>query len=150
MAGTMILSQNFRELFECLNAHEVRYLVVGGYAVAFHGHPRYTKDIDVWIEPSQANAERLMKALHDFGFGSSTLKAEDFLEPGYVVRLGHPPQRIDLLTSLKGVEFTACYGDRLSLDVEGTAVDFIDLESLKVNKRMVARHQDLADLENLQ
>ena len=100
MAGTMNLSRDFRELFECLSSREVRYLVVGGYAVAFHGHPRYTKDIDVWVEPTRANAERLMKALEDFGFGSSTLTVEDFLEPGYVVRLGHPPQRIDVLTSL--------------------------------------------------
>ena len=149
MAGTMNLSRDFRELFECLSSREVRYLVVGGYAVAFHGHPRYTKDIDVWVEPTRANAERLMKALEDFGFGSSTLTVEDFLEPGYVVRLGHPPQRIDVLTSLKGVEFSACYPARVTQDIEGTKVDFIDLASLKVNKRTVGRHQDLADLENL-
>lgn len=98
----MILNPDFKEFVALLNAHEVRFLVVGGYAVAFHGHPRYTKDLDVWVEPE--NARRLMRALEAFGFGSVGLEAQDFLEPDYIVQLGYPPNRIDLITSLKGAE----------------------------------------------
>lgn len=146
----MVLTQDFREFFQSLNAHNVRYLVVGGYAVAFHGHPRYTKDIDVWIGMGQTNAEHLLDALHDFGFGSLGLKAEDFLDPDDVIQLGYPPNRIDLLSALQGVDFDACYASRIVVEIRGTSINFIDLEHLKVNKRATGRLQDLADLERLQ
>ena len=87
----MVLSPDFEEFVALLNDHEVRYLVVGGYAVAFHGHPRYTKDLDVWIDRDLTNAERLLLALTDFGFGSVGLTTEDFLKPDQVVQLGYPP-----------------------------------------------------------
>ena len=146
----MTIAPDFREFAACVNAHEVRYLIVGGYAVAFHGHPRYTKDLDVWIERTLENAQRLLRGLGDFGFGSAGLEEDDFLEPEQIIQLGFPPLRIDLLTSLTGVEFEECYKKREALDVEGVHLPFIGLEELRANKRASGRHQDLADLENLE
>ncbi|MDA3832154.1 MAG: hypothetical protein PF495_02035 [Spirochaetales bacterium] len=145
----MLLNQDFKEFIALLNNNDVRYLVVGGYAVALHGHPRYTKDIDIWIELTPENADRVVQALEQFGFGSLGLRPADFLEPSQVIQLGYPPRRIDLLTSLKGVDFNSCYQDRTSIDIEGVNIDFIDLANLKKNKQATGRHQDLADLENL-
>ena len=125
------------------------YLVVGGYAVAFHGYPRYTKDIDLWIQLDKSNAEKILKVLQDFGFGSLELTVEDFLDPEQVIQLGYPPNRIDILTDIKGVDFTKCYSSKIEAAIEGTTVNFIDLDNLRKNKKATARHQDLADLENL-
>ncbi len=145
----MILNQDFREFIESLNKNDVQYLVVGGYAVAFHGHPRYTQDLDVWIKVEPDNAQRVTQALSDFGFESLGLKPDDFLTPGYVIQLGYPPYRIDILTEVKGVDFDNCYSQRVIADIGGVSVYFIDLENLKLNKRAVARDQDLADLKAL-
>lgn len=146
----MILNQNFREFIKLLNSNQVRYLIVGGYAVAFHGHPRYTKDIDIWIWINENNAKNMKKALDEFGFSSLGLKEEDFLVPGYVIQLGYPPNRIDILTQVTGLEFDLCYSSKIELDIDGITVNFIDLESLKKNKKAIGRFQDLADLEKLQ
>jgi predicted nucleotidyltransferase len=145
-----MLNQDFKEFIQSLNDNGVRYLVVGGYAVALHGHPRYTKDLDVWIEMSTENASRLIKALKQFGFGSLGLKEEDFLVADQVVQLGQPPNRIDLLAAASGVNFETCYRSRLSVEVDGVPVAFIDLENLRKNKQATGRLQDLADLENLE
>lgn len=102
-----MLNQGFKEFVQSLNANHVRYLVVGGYAVALHGHPRYTKDIDIWIEMGEDNAGRIVQALRDFGFGSLGLQADDFLKPDQIIQLGYPPARINLLTTLVGVDFEA-------------------------------------------
>ena len=146
----MILSPDFKDFFSSLNGRSVRYLVVGGYAVALHGHPRYTKDIDVWIGLDDENAARLIRAIEDFGFGSLGLKEEDFLVPDQIVQLGYPPSRIDIITTLPGVVFDECYTERLEVAVDELTIHFIDLENLKDNKRASGRYQDLADLENLQ
>jgi predicted nucleotidyltransferase len=146
----MILNQDFREFIKLLNSNQVRYLIVGGYAVAFHGHPRYTKDIDVWIWINENNAKNMKKALDEFGFSSLGLQEEDFLVPGYVIQLGYPPNRIDILTQVTGLEFDLCYSSKIELDIDGITVNFIDLESLKKNKKAIGRFQDLADLEKLQ
>ncbi len=146
----MVLTQDFREFFHSLNGHNVRYLVVGGYAVAFHGHPRYTKDIDVWIGTDKTNAEKLIDALRAFGFASLVLEAEDFLDPDDINQLGYPPNRIDLFTALQGVDFDTCYAARIVVEIQGASVNFIDLENLKKNKRATGRLQDLADLEHLE
>ena len=146
----MVLSPDFREFIQSLNDNGVRYLVVGGYAVAFYGYPRYTKDLDVWIEMSEENARRMVKALDQFGFGSLGLTVEDFLTPDQIIQLGYPPNRIDILTTLPGVEFSDCYPFRTVVDVEGLPVKFIDLDNLKRTKRASGRFQDLADLENLE
>ena len=145
-----MLNQDFREFIQSLNANQVRYLVVGGYAVAVHGHPRYTKDIDIWIDMSLANAVNVVKALDQFGFGSLGLQAADFLEPDQIVQFGNPPSRIEIFNSLPGVNFATCYPLRVQVEVDGIQVDFIDLDNLKKNKRAVGRLQDLADLENLE
>lgn len=149
MDGKIILNNDFREFVQSLNDNEARYLVVGGYAVAFHGHPRYTKDIDVWLELSTENAARVLKALDQFGFGSLGLKTDDFLAPGQVIQLGYPPHRIDLLTSLEDMNFQECYASRLQVVANGTKINFIDLPNLRKSKAIAGRYQDLADLENL-
>ncbi len=144
-----MLNQDFKEFIQSLNANNVRYLVVGGYAVAVHGHPRYTKDIDIWIAMDEENARRMVSALQDFGFGSLGLKPDDFLTPDQIIQLGYPPARIDLLTTLAGVEFETCYASRVEVVLDGVPVSFIDLENLKKNKQAVGRLQDLADLKHL-
>jgi hypothetical protein len=145
----MRLDQDFKEFIALLNEHEVRYLIVGGYAVAVHGHPRYTKDLDVWILTETGNADRLLSALEEFGFGSLGLTQGDFVTRDQVIQLGYPPNRIDILTSLEGVSFEDCYDSRAVVELEGLLVPFISLDDLRKNKRALGRHQDLADLENL-
>lgn len=145
----MTIAPDFKAFVASLNAHEVHYLIVGGYAVAFHGHPRYTKDLDIWIERTSDNAQRLLKALDAFGFGALGLQEADFLEPDQIIQLGNPPLRIDILTSLSGVTFASCYPEREMLITEDMKLVFIGLEGLRRNKRASGRHQDLADLENL-
>lgn len=113
-------------------------------------HPHYIKDLDVWIWLNEKNAENLIKAMKDFGFSSLGLKSEDFLVPDQIVQLGYPPNRIDLLTDLEGVDFETCYSSKVEVNIQGTKINFIDLENLKKNKRATGRHQDLADLENLE
>lgn len=145
-----MLSPDFREFIASLNDNQVRYLVVGGYAVAFHGNPRYTKDLDIWIEMIPDNAARIVKALKQFGFESLDLKEDDFLVPNQILQLGYPPNRIDVHNSLEGVDFASCYAARKQVEIDGVAVCLIGREDLKKNKRSSGRHQDLADLENLE
>jgi len=145
-----MLSKDFKEFVELLNENNVKYLVVGGYAVALHGHPRYTKDLDVWIELSPDNASRVLKTLETFGFGSLDLKPDDFLEESQVIQLGYPPNRIDILTTLKDISFNECYKSRVQVEIQGVRIHFIDIDNLKKNKRATGRSQDLADVENLE
>lgn len=145
-----MLNQDFKEFIQSLNDNQVHYLVVGGYAVALHGYPRYTKDIDIWIDMTPANAARIVQALQQFGFGSLGLKEADFLDVDTIIQLGYPPRRIDLLTTLPGVDFEACFSVKVVVDIDGVVVNFIDLENLKKNKRATGRFQDMADIENLE
>ncbi len=145
----MKLDPDFREFIECCLARDVRFLIVGGYALAAHGHPRFTKDLDVWLWLDQGNTGRLVRALADFGFGSLQLCEDDFAEPGRVVQLGHAPKRIDLLTSIDGVVFDDCWATRIEVDVDGVCVPFIDLQHLLTNKRASGRPQDVADVAAL-
>lgn len=145
-----MINSDFREFIELLNRNDVKYLVVDGYALAFHGYPRYTKDIDIWLWISEENANSIVKTLEQFGFSALDIKKEDFLSAGYVIQLGQPPSRIDLLTSVTGLDFEQCYASKVHINIQGTEIDFIDLENLKKNKKAVGRHQDLADLENLE
>jgi predicted nucleotidyltransferase len=146
----MIMDRNFKEFIQLLNKNRVKYLVVGGYAVALHGHPRYTKDLDIWIYVNTTNAEILINTFNEFGFSSLDLETNDFMTFGNVVQLGSPPNRINLLTSVDGVEFESCYESKFEVDIEGIRINFINLEDLKKNKKASGRHQDLADLENLE
>lgn len=145
-----MLSPDFKEFVASLNDNQVRYLVVGGYAVAYHGNPRYTKDLDVWIERTPENATHVVMALKQFGFESLGLKDGDFLVPNQILQLGYPPNRIDVHNTLEGVDFASCYESRNRADMDGVIVNFIDRENLKKNKRACGRHQDLADLDNLE
>ena len=146
----MNLNPNFKEFVRLLNEHGVEYIIVGGYAVVLHGYLRATGDMDIWIRPSPQNAERVVRTVEDFGFGSVGLKAEVFQKEDVIVQLGHPPLRIDLITAADGLLFDACYPKRAVAEVEaGLKANFIDLKSLKTNKLAVGRPKDLDDLENL-
>jgi len=145
----MALNKDFKEFIGLLNAHKVKYLVVGGYAVALYGHPRYTKDIDIWVSSDRQNARNLIAALEEFGFSFPNLSADDFTTPDSIIQLGYPPNRIDLLTTLSGVTFDECYASRFEVNIDGLIVSYIDLEHLKTNKLYSGRNQDLADLEKL-
>ena len=144
-----MLNKDFKEFIESLNSTGVEYLLVGGYALAAHGHPRYTGDIDIWVDPTPVNATRLMLALDRFGFGKLGLTAGDFMQPQAVVQLGYPPARIDLLTSIDGVEFGPCHERRVVMRVDGVDVPVIHLVDFKANKLATGRAKDLADLESL-
>lgn len=146
----MKLSRDFHELLACFARHDVRYLVIGGWALAAHGVPRMTKDLDLWVFPESTNADAVVTALHEFGFTGLGLTAKDFEEEGIVVQLGYPPNRVDLITSPTGVSFSACWQDRLELNLDGVQVPFIGLDGLKANKRATGRSQDLVDLETLE
>jgi hypothetical protein len=144
-----MLNPDFKEFIELLNKNQVKYLVIGGYAVAIHGHPRYTKDIDIWVEMSQENAIKLITALEQFGFGGVGLTVQDFQAPDQIIQLGYPPSRIDLITTPDGIDFQTCYQSKNDIMVNDIWVSFIDLENLKKNKLASGRLQDLADLEKL-
>lgn len=145
-----MLSRDFKEFIKLLNKYNVKYLVVGGYAVAAHGYPRYTKDLDVWIEISEENAENIWRALDNFGFGDIGLQPTDFIEPGLVIQLGYPPNRIDIVTSLTGVDFDNCYNSRSTINIDGIDIKIIDRFNLRKNKLATGRAQDLADAENIE
>jgi hypothetical protein len=144
--GLMELDRDFSEFIASCTAHDVRYLIVGGYAVAAHGYPRFTKDLDVWFWMDARNADRLISALNDFGFGSLGLTPNDFLEPGAIVQLGYPPKRIDILTQPDGVRFDDCWERRVEVEIGGQRVPFISAHDLIVNKKASGRPQDIADV----
>ena len=151
--ATMPLPTEFSELLRLLSGHEVKYLIVGGYAVAYHGYPRPTGDIDIWIERSQENAQRIHRALEEFGFDVPAMQPALFLDADRIVRMGYPPLRVEIMMSLSGVEFASCYKERV-VDVLEEAPDaepasIIGLACLKQNKRASGRHKDLSDLEHL-
>ena len=122
---------------------------MGGYAVALHGYPRYTKDIDIWIDLTGDNASKVVSALDTFGFESLGLQADDFLEADRIIQLGYPPNRIDIMTSLPAVDFETCYAVKIEVTIDEVVVNFIDLENLLKNKKAAGRSQDLADIESL-
>ena len=141
--------QDFKELLALFNALHVKYIIVGGYALAFHGAPRMTGDIDIFVEPSNDNAFKILEALKRFGFGNIGLKIEDFSQRDNVIQLGRPPVRIDILTSLTGVSWEKAYATKKKGKYGGLFVFFISRELLLKNKRSVGRKKDQADLEAL-
>ncbi len=143
------LPQDFKELFEFLNAHKVEYLLLGGYAVIAYGYVRNTSDIDVVVSDGEENARRLMNALAEFGFGETELRVDLFTEPDSVVRMGVEPMKIEILNYLKGVDFKDAYSRRRSVEVEDISVDLIALPDLLANKRAVGRPKDLIDADEL-
>jgi predicted nucleotidyltransferase len=145
----ILLPPDFKDFLRLLNAQGVEYLVVGGYAVGYYGHARATADLDVWIAAHPHNASKMVHVLRDFGFDSEALSAELFLKPDAIIRMGVPPIRIEILTSVSGVIFDECYRDRKSDVIDGVPVQLISLSHLKTNKKAAGRHKDLSDLEFL-
>ncbi len=143
------LPPDFSEFLRSLRATGVEYLVLGGGAVGYHGYPRATGNIDVWIRAEPINAERVAEALRHFGFDVPELDASIFTTPGQIVRMGITPNRIEVLTSISGVDFDACWQERIDDEWDGVPVHVISLDRLKENKRASGRLKDLADLENL-
>ena len=147
--ATFPLPPDFLEFLRLLNSHRVEYLLIGGYAVGLHGYPRATADLDVWVAIDPRNAAQITEAIREFGFATPDLAPQLFLEPDKVVRMGVPPLRIDILTTIAGVEFRECYSSRKTVVVDGTEIPFIGREDLIKNKRATGRAQDLADLDHL-
>ena len=143
------LPSDFKEFLKLLSDHEVEYLLVGGYAVAYHGYPRATADMDIWVAINPHNAQRLVDAIRAFGFEMPELSPDVFLKKNQIIRMGVPPIRIEIVTTASGVDFEECYAARLVDELDGVAVSVINLEHLKINKKAAGRHRDLDDLEHL-
>lgn len=143
------MNQDFVDLLRAFIAADVRFLVVGAYALAIHGRPRATGDLDVWVEPSHANAPRVMQALRAFGAPMQELRENDFATPGVTYQIGMPPRRIDILTELTGLDFADAWPGRVQRQFGDVQVDFIGLDDFIRNKRATGRPKDLGDIEGL-
>jgi hypothetical protein len=142
------LPPDFKEFLKLLNSHDVRYLLIGGYAVNYHGYPRATGHMDIWVDRDPTNAARVAAALSEFGFREAA--PDLFTEPRNVVRMGNSPFRIEVLTSVSGIEFSSCYENRIMAELDGTRVSIIAADDLRANKKASGRLKDLADLEQIE
>ena len=146
----MILARDFEDFIKLLNLHNVEYMVVGGYALAIHGKPRHTGDLDIWINISENNAELMLKVLKDFGLSSMSFTKEDFLKPGYVSQIGYPPLRIDILNTIDGITFEEAAKNMSSIELENDfTINYIGLHDFVKNKQATGRIQDLADIREI-
>jgi hypothetical protein len=145
----MRLEKDFKEFIESLNKNSVRYLIIGSFALSYYCEPRYTKDIDILVDSTASNADRLMTAIREFGFSDIELGSRDFLEPDQVIQLGIAPLRIDLLTSLKGIPFADAWDRRTTGQYGDIPAFYISKQDLIDHKMLVGRKQDLADIEKL-
>ena len=143
------LPSDFKEFLNLLRSNGVRYLLIGGYAVIYHGFPRATGDMDIWIAVDPENARRMVDTVREFGFDTPDLSPALFLQDNSMVRMGNVPVRIEILTRVSGVEFEACYGNRVEGEMDGVEVSLISLRDLLANKRASGRHKDLMDVEEL-
>ena len=143
----MKVSKDFKEFIELLNKNNVNYLLVGGYAVGYHSRPRYTEDIDIWIEPSLENAKKIIHVLNKFGFTGVSVSIEELIQPEKIIQLGLPPQRIDILTSIDGVNFNEAWERRIVDSFGDIPVFIISLKDLIKNKSSSGRIKDLQDIE---
>ncbi len=144
-----MLTKDFKEFIKLLNAKKVEYLLVGGYAVILHGYPRFTGDIDFWINPNSKNAKRMIEVLDQFEFSSLKLTIDDFTHPDQIIQLGHEPYRIYIITSVEGVSFNLCYSQKVVFHVDNIPIQTISKEMLKKNKKAAGRFKDLDDFEHL-
>lgn len=142
-------NSDFKELLNLFNQQQVRYLVVGGYAVIYHTEPRYTKDLDLWVSVDADNAERVYRALQQFGAPLVGITPQDFQVPGVVYQMGRPPARVDIIMGLKGVEFEEAWNARVAADFGGVTAPVLALSHLLINKQLAGRPQDLMDVESL-
>ncbi|WP_235833024.1 DUF6036 family nucleotidyltransferase [Arcticibacter tournemirensis] len=145
----MIFEEDFVDFINLLNRHKVEYMVVGAHALAFHGRPRHTGDLDIWIKPSIFNAEKMINVIDDFGFSSLGLVKEDFLKDNYVTQLGYPPLRIDILNSISGVDFDEAYKNRINGEIDDLNISFINIDDFIKNKQATGREKDLGDINAL-
>jgi predicted nucleotidyltransferase len=145
----MNLEKDFEDFVALLNKHHIDYMIVGGYALAFHGKPRHTGDLDIWIDISEANAEKMCEALSEFGMGSLGIEKADFLKKGIITQIGYPPLRIDILNEIDGVTFKDAYSAKLTIDVDGLPINYIGLDDLIKNKISSGRQQDITDVNSL-
>jgi hypothetical protein len=143
------LHPDFKDFLKLLNSYNVRYLLVGGYAVGYHGYPRATGDMDIWIEMSESNSKKVASAFRDFGMPDEAISENLFLEKNKVIRMGVPPVRLEVITSASGVDFDECYSNREIVEINGIMINFISLEDLKKNKSAAGRYKDLEDIEHL-
>jgi hypothetical protein len=143
------LPSDFQEFLKLLNAHGVEYLLIGGYAVIYHGYPRATQDLDIWIAVHSENAKRVVVALEEFGFGSPALTPDLFLKDDSIVRMGIAPIRLEITTRISGVDFQESYREKISTKMDGIPVNIISLKYLRRNKKASGRYKDLDDLEHL-
>ena len=144
------MNPDFKDLLLLFNARGVEYLVVGGYAVAAHGHVRATKDLDLWVRPEPANAERTLEAIIEFGAPLHGLSLTDLVQPDLIFQIGVPPVRVDIITSVQGLDFPAAWQDRVEGIFGDLRVPVLSRRHLIENKKSVGRLQDLADVENLE
>ena len=145
----ILLPPDFKEFLKLLNAKRVEYLLIGGYAVGYYGYPRPTGDMDIWISATPENAKKVVAALQEFAFASIDLPVDLFLKDNSIVRMGIPPFRLEVITSISGVSFEECYSERVTAMIDETEVSIISLHHLKINKKASGRFKDLNDLENL-
>jgi len=145
----IVLPIDFKEFLNILQNRSIQYLLIGGYAVGYHGYPRATNDLDIWIAMEPANADKMVSALKEFGFDVPELSRELFLKKNNIVRMGIAPIRIEILTTISGVEFSDCFHERVIDQIDGIEVNIISLKQLKRNKKSSGRHKDLDDYENL-
>lgn len=143
------LPPDFREFLKLLNFHRVEYLLIGGFAVGFHGYPRATSVIDIWVGRSPVNATRVVAAIREFGFDTPNLTPELFQQERKIVRMGHPPVRIEVMNSIDGVVCEKCRENLIETDFDGVPVPVISLPDLKANKKASGRPKDMDDLEQL-
>jgi hypothetical protein len=145
----MTLDKDFEDFVFLLNKYDVNYMIIGGYALAFHGRPRHTGDLDIWIDVSEENAQKMFSVINEFGLASLGLKIEDFLEKGIITQIGYPPLRIDILNEIDGVEFNEAYQNKLIIDIDGLPISYISLDDLIKNKQVSGRQRDLSDVSEL-
>ncbi len=143
------LPPDFKDFLKLLNANNVKYLLIGGYAVGYHGYPRATIDLDIWVAVDSGNAKKIIAVLNEFGFDDPDITEGLFLNKDQIVRMGHPPLRIEIMTGISGVEFEECYSEKVVNEIEGIEINLINLKHLKENKKAANRHKDLDDLEHL-
>jgi len=145
----MVLPPDFKEFLKLLNDKNIQYLLIGGYAVGYHGYPRATNDMDIWIAINPPTAKKMVIVLKEFGFNTPQLSEELFLKEKSVVRMGIAPIRIEILTTISGVDFEECFKQRIVDEIDGVKINIIGLKHLKINKKASGRHKDLDDYENL-
>lgn len=147
--ATIRLPPDFKEFLKLLKEHKVRYLLIGGYAVGFHGYPRATADMDIWVAIHPENANKIVTVLKEFGFDLPELSPQLFLQEKQIIRMGVPPIKLEICTSISGVEFDSCYKNRIVAELDGMEVNVIGLNDLKANKKASGRSKDITDLEKL-